>query len=43
MNAIETLSVSVGTWAACSALNVHRSRDYPIDNPSVCTHDLHRR
>jgi putative transposase len=33
MNAIETLSVSVGTRAACSALNAHRSRDYRNRQP----------
>jgi len=33
MNAIETLSVSVGIRAACSALNVHRSRYYRNRQP----------
>ena len=33
MNAIETLSVSVGTRAACAALKVHRSRYYRYQQP----------
>ena len=39
MNAIEALSASVGTRAACSALNVHRSRYYRYRQPKR----VHRR
>jgi hypothetical protein len=33
MNAVQTLSASVGTQAACSALKVHRSRYYRSRQP----------